>query len=109
MTNHLRRLEFLGVVGLVSTGSADASADRARAFRKGLSESGYVEGQNVTVEYHWLDGQSDRLPGLIADDPLSCRSHRHTRRPELTDRTGRGGALGQTRVRHCPFPAVVPA
>src|SRR5262249_40833524 len=37
------------------------------AFRKGLNETGYVEGQNVTVEYHWLEGQYDRLPALVAD------------------------------------------
>jgi putative tryptophan/tyrosine transport system substrate-binding protein len=37
------------------------------AFRKGLSENGFVEGQNVTVEYHWLEGQYDRLPALLAD------------------------------------------
>jgi putative tryptophan/tyrosine transport system substrate-binding protein len=37
------------------------------AFRKGLQESGYVEGQNVTVEYHWLEGQYDRLSALMAD------------------------------------------
>jgi putative ABC transport system substrate-binding protein len=36
-------------------------------FRKGLNETGYVEGQNVTVEYHWLEGQYDRLPALMAD------------------------------------------
>ena len=35
--------------------------------RKGLNETGYIEGQNVTVEYHWLDGQYDRLPALIAE------------------------------------------
>jgi putative ABC transport system substrate-binding protein len=36
-------------------------------FRKGLNESGYIEGQNVTVEYHWLEGHYDRLPTLMAD------------------------------------------
>jgi putative ABC transport system substrate-binding protein len=55
------------VVGLVSGRSLDAAARHAAAFRKGLSETGYVEGQNVTVEYHWLDGQYDRLPALMAD------------------------------------------
>jgi putative ABC transport system substrate-binding protein len=39
----------------------------ATAFRKGLNETGYVEGQNVTVEYHWLEGRYDRLPTLLAD------------------------------------------
>jgi putative tryptophan/tyrosine transport system substrate-binding protein len=55
------------VVGLVAGGSADASAGYAAAFRKGLGETGYVEGQNVTVEYHWLEDQFDRLPSLMAD------------------------------------------
>ncbi len=55
------------VVGFIRVGSADASARFAAAFRKGLNETGYVEGQNVTVEYHWLEGQYDRLPALMAD------------------------------------------
>jgi putative ABC transport system substrate-binding protein len=55
------------VIGFVSLGSADAYADRVRAFPKGLSETGYVEGQNVTFEYHWLEGQYDRLPALMAE------------------------------------------
>ena len=55
------------VIGFVAVGSADASTDRVRAFREGLGEAGYVEGQNVTVEYHWLEGQYDRLPALMAD------------------------------------------
>jgi len=55
------------VIGFVSAGSADAEAHYVAAFRKGLSETGYVEGQNVTVEHHWLEGQFDRLPGLMAD------------------------------------------
>jgi putative ABC transport system substrate-binding protein len=57
----------LPVVGLVSGGAADASARNVAAFRKGLGESGTIEGQNVTVEYYWLEGQFDRLPALMAD------------------------------------------
>src|SRR5262245_38818804 len=55
------------VVGLVSGRSADASARPVAAFRKGLNETGYVEGQNAMVEYHWLEGQYNRLPSLMAD------------------------------------------
>ena len=55
------------VVGFISGGSADTFARFVAAFRKGLNESGYVEGQNVTVEYNWLEGQSDRLPVLMTD------------------------------------------
>src|SRR3982074_254414 len=55
------------VVGLVNAGSREMAAERPAAFRKGLTKSGYVEGQNVTVEYHWLEGQYDHLPSLMAD------------------------------------------
>src|SRR5207302_1767412 len=55
------------VIGFVNGGSSTASLPNAVAFRKGLNETGYVEGQNVMVEYHWLDGQYARLPSLMAD------------------------------------------
>jgi putative tryptophan/tyrosine transport system substrate-binding protein len=55
------------VIGFFNGGSADTSERVAAAFRKGLGETGYVEGQNVTIEYHWLENQSDRVPVLIAD------------------------------------------
>src|ERR1700747_2727954 len=52
-------------VGFITAGSAETYADNVAAFRKGLSQSGYVEGQNVTVEYHWLNGQYDRMPAVV--------------------------------------------
>jgi putative tryptophan/tyrosine transport system substrate-binding protein len=55
------------IVGLINGRSAQDAARNAAAFRKGLNETGYVEGQNVTVEYHWLEGQFDRLPALVDD------------------------------------------
>ena len=55
------------VVGFVRFGSAEVNARYMAAFRKGLNETGTVEGQNATVEYHWLEGQYDRLPALMAD------------------------------------------
>jgi putative ABC transport system substrate-binding protein len=55
------------VVGFVDTGTADAGEPDVAAFRKALSEAGYVEGRNVTVEYHGVAEQFDRLPSLMAD------------------------------------------
>jgi len=55
------------VVGFVSPRSPDGSAPIAAAFQKGLNEVGYVADQHVTVEYHWLNGQYDRLAPLMAD------------------------------------------
>jgi ABC-type uncharacterized transport system substrate-binding protein len=57
----------LPVIAFLRTGSAEADARNVAAFRKGLSETGYVEGQNVTVEYYWLESPYDHLPALMAD------------------------------------------
>jgi putative ABC transport system substrate-binding protein len=55
------------VVGFIRDGSAEANARNAAAFRKGLNETGYVEGQNVAIEYRWAEGQYDRLRVLATD------------------------------------------
>ena len=56
------------VVAFVTPSERDSFPPRyVAAFRKGLSDTGYIEGQNVSVEYHWLEGRYDRLPALMAD------------------------------------------
>jgi putative ABC transport system substrate-binding protein len=55
------------VVGFLHSASAAAFADQVVAFRKGLSEAGYVEGQNVTIEYRWGEGHNERLSVLAAE------------------------------------------
>jgi putative tryptophan/tyrosine transport system substrate-binding protein len=55
------------VIGYLSPGSPESDAFRLTGFRQGLNETGYVEGQNVTIEYRWAQGQYDRLPALAAD------------------------------------------
>ncbi len=57
----------LPVVALVNSGSGEGLKSRAVAFRKGLSETGFVEGKDVTIEYHWLEGRTDQLPAVMAD------------------------------------------
>lgn len=55
------------VVGFLNSGTPDAMADFATAFREGLKQTGYVEGQNVAIEYRWVEGRYDRLSALAAD------------------------------------------
>jgi ABC-type uncharacterized transport system substrate-binding protein len=55
------------VIGLLTAGFPETSVNRVSAFRQGLNETGYVEGQNVAVEYRWAEGRYDRFPELVAD------------------------------------------
>jgi len=55
------------VIGYLGAGSPDKDANRVRAFRQGLSETGFVEGQNVVIEHRWAEGRNDRLPMLAAE------------------------------------------
>jgi putative ABC transport system substrate-binding protein len=55
------------VIGFLSAASPEAYTDRVRAFRQGLRDAAYVEGDNVAIEYRWAEGQYDRLPALAAE------------------------------------------
>jgi len=55
------------VIGFLNGFSLDEWAQPVAGFRKGLNETGFVEGQNVAIEYRWAEGQSDRLPALAAE------------------------------------------
>jgi putative tryptophan/tyrosine transport system substrate-binding protein len=59
--------QAMPVVGFVGSTSPGSLRDAVAAFHRGLTETGYVEGRNVAIEYRWAEGQYDRLPGLAAD------------------------------------------
>jgi putative ABC transport system substrate-binding protein len=66
LTGHAQKTT-LPVVGFLNSASADGYASMAAAFRQGLKETGYVEGNNVAIEYRWADDRYDRLPALASD------------------------------------------
>ena len=55
------------VIGFLGGGSLETDGNLVAGFRQGLSESGYIEGRNVSIEYRWAENQNDRLPGLVSD------------------------------------------
>jgi putative ABC transport system substrate-binding protein len=55
------------VIGFLHPASPDAYAERLRAFRQGLKDAGFIDGENVAIEYRWADNQIDRLPALAAE------------------------------------------
>ena len=55
------------VIGFLNSETPELFAYLVRAFRQGLGQSGFVEGDNVAIEYRWAHGQYDRLPALVAD------------------------------------------
>jgi putative tryptophan/tyrosine transport system substrate-binding protein len=55
------------VIGFLDPGSSETSARKLAGFLKGLNSTGYIDGKNVSIDYHWLEGRYDRVPGVLAD------------------------------------------
>ena len=67
------------VIGFLHSGTSEQDANRLAGFLSGLAESGFVEGKNLTIEYRWANGQSERLPALASDlrKPSPCHDVSH--------------------------------
>ena len=83
------------VIGFLHSASADTFADRLRAFRQGLKETGHVEGVNVTIEYRWAENELDRLPALAAE----------LVRRQVTMMVAAGGTVVGLALRRRPLPS----
>src|SRR6516162_7760814 len=57
----------LPAIGFLGSSSMEVSTKRVAAFRKGLSDAGYVDGRNVAIEFRWAEGREERMPELVAD------------------------------------------
>src|SRR5215813_9891445 len=64
---HAQQAGPMSSIGFVGSDSPDTCTDRLRAFRLGLKSTGFIEGQNTTIEYRWAEGRNDKLPALTAD------------------------------------------
>lgn len=103
------------VLGFMNGGSAEAQAALATAFRQGLSQTGYIENQNVKIEYRWAESRYDRLPGMAADlvrRKVTYRRDRNTRGTRgqschycRSDRLRDRGRPAQARLGVDPEPA----
>ena len=86
------------VVGFLNSTSLEAYAPYVAAFRQGLKDIGYVEGQNMTIEYRWAEGQYDRLP-VAGGRSGSTEGHRHRRDHHTCGAGGQSGDLdGSDRI-----------
>ena len=97
------------VIGFLAAVSSDGFTDRLRAFREGLKQTGFGEGENIAIEYRWAENQLDRLPALAADSVgrraaviVSTREPAWQRR--IRSRTTLG-ASGQTRCSSAMTPS----